>query len=142
MPDLTVIEELNHPSGVKKLFNSWQKDGGDRETYYMEFLKNQIEGLELKITENTVVVLSGMASSSIGMRELPYAPLPLDQQGKGLVNTIINKEELGHPLLLISGVCTDRDVMRGEEIQWMGLTLGSELSGKICLSFLVHTVSI
>ncbi len=69
------------------------------------------------------VVISGMASSSIGWQELPYARLPLALDGQGLV-----WRELPWPdvfpaarLVLISGAATARDVLRGEETQALGL---------------------
>jgi 2-dehydro-3-deoxygalactonokinase len=69
------------------------------------------------------VVISGMASSSIGWQELPYARLPLALDGQGLV-----WRELPRPvdfpaarLVLISGAATSCDVLRGEETQVLGL---------------------
>lgn len=68
-------------------------------------------------------VISGMASSSIGWQELPYARLPLPLDGEGLVWRELPRPA-GFPagrLLLISGAATSRDVLRGEETQALGL---------------------
>lgn len=69
------------------------------------------------------VVISGMASSSIGWQELPYARLPLALDGQGLVWRELPRPD-GFPaarLVLISGAATARDVLRGEETQALGL---------------------
>jgi len=67
------------------------------------------------------LVISGMASSTLGVRELPYAPVPFSLQGERLV-----VERLGSVsawpvnILLVSGVSTGTDIMRGEETQAVG----------------------
>jgi 2-dehydro-3-deoxygalactonokinase len=67
------------------------------------------------------VVISGMASSTVGMLELPYKPLPFAVDGSDLATkTIPATPEFAHPTLLISGVKSDDDVMRGEEVQLVG----------------------
>ena len=121
VPDLTLVEELTHPSGVKKLFQSWKQEGGDRENFFLRFLKGQMNRLQSSLKPDIAVVLSGMASSSIGIRELPYATLPFNSTGKGLLWESIRSDDFGFPLVLVSGVRTEQDVMRGEEIQWMGI---------------------
>jgi 2-dehydro-3-deoxygalactonokinase len=70
------------------------------------------------------VLISGMASSSIGWQQLPYAPLPLALDGSQLAWRELPAVEssLGpHRVILISGACTDTDVMRGEETELVGL---------------------
>lgn len=118
---LQVIKESNSPMGVKPLYLKWQQDGGDREFIFLDFLSQQIGELQSDLPQNIEIVISGMASSSIGIRELPYAPLPFDINGNGLYVELIK-----HPLFpggfqLISGVCSGSDVMRGEETQLVGL---------------------
>ena len=61
----------------------------------------------------TTVVLSGMASSSIGLVELPYSKLPFRTNGEDLITEQIQHQN--NPLLVISGASTTDDVMRGEE---------------------------
>src|SRR6185436_317994 len=64
------------------------------------------------------VVISGMASSSIGWAELPYATLPFRLDGSDVVY-----RELGplrtkggsHRVLLLSGLRGEEEIMRGEE---------------------------
>jgi 2-dehydro-3-deoxygalactonokinase len=67
------------------------------------------------------LVLSGMASSGLGMKELPYAPVPFRATGEDLYRLLIPASvDFSHSMLLISGARTTDDVMRGEETQLVG----------------------
>jgi 2-dehydro-3-deoxygalactonokinase len=62
-----------------------------------------------------------MVSSSIGMIELPYAELPVCIDGSGLfIQTFKTSTDFPYPIILISGVRTNTDLMRGEEVQVIG----------------------
>lgn len=70
------------------------------------------------------ILISGMASSSIGWRELPYASVPISLDGTSLVfqelpHVVSAAGE--HRVLLISGVRSQTDIMRGEETELVGL---------------------
>jgi 2-dehydro-3-deoxygalactonokinase len=67
------------------------------------------------------VVISGMAGSSIGWKELPYARLPFCLDGSDAV-----VDEIESDTFLISGVRSEEDVMRGEETELLGLAIGQE----------------
>ncbi|MFN6018402.1 MAG: 2-dehydro-3-deoxygalactonokinase [Verrucomicrobiota bacterium] len=67
------------------------------------------------------VVISGMAGSSIGWKELPYARLPFRLDGSDAV-----VDEIEPDIFLISGVRSEDDVMRGEETELLGLDIGQE----------------
>jgi 2-dehydro-3-deoxygalactonokinase len=67
------------------------------------------------------VVISGMAGSSIGWKELPYARLPFRLNGG---DAVVDEIEPG--IFLISGVRSEDDVMRGEETELLGLETGRE----------------
>src|SRR5690606_18524923 len=56
----------------------------------------------------------------IGMCELPYSTLPLDLDGSNLGHKKIDVPWFPHPILLISGVRGEDDIMRGEETQLLG----------------------
>ncbi len=72
--------------------------------------------------ENVPVVVSGMASSSIGWRELPYGTLPMRLDGRSLPTArIALSGSGGHEVLLISGLRAAADVLRGEEVEALGL---------------------
>ena len=68
----------------------------------------------------TLIVASGMLSSSLGLEEMEYADLPVSFQGENLISKIIALDDKRN-LLLISGVRSHSDVMRGEETQAIGL---------------------
>ena len=67
------------------------------------------------------LVISGMAGSSIGWKELPYARLPFLLDGG---TAVVDNIESG--IFLISGVRSENDVMRGEETELLGLEVGRE----------------
>jgi 2-dehydro-3-deoxygalactonokinase len=67
------------------------------------------------------VVISGMAGSSIGWKELPYARLPFRLDGS---DAVVN--EIEPDTFLISGVRSEDDVMRGEETELLGLEIAQE----------------
>jgi 2-dehydro-3-deoxygalactonokinase len=126
---LRVIQEIVSPMGVKSLYLKWQQEGGDREFIFLNYLKKQIDELQFS-PENIEIVISGMASSSIGIRELPYASLPFDITGKGLYVEKIQHPPFPYTIQLISGVRSDDDVMRGEETQMVGLADGDNIDGQ------------
>ncbi len=126
----TVLAETSGDQGITATFALWKQSGGDKEyrlPFYSSVLKNQIDilekqsGLSLK---NGHMVISGMASSNIGMMELPYKELPFKTDGSDLnVKVITAPDEFNRKILLISGAKTKNDVMRGEEIQMAGCDL-------------------
>ena len=70
-----------------------------------------------------------MASSSLGMQEIPYASLPFALDGTGVSSAIFKDfNGIGSPLILVSGVKSHNDVMRGEEAQVIGLFRLDEIS--------------
>ncbi|MFT5885410.1 MAG: 2-dehydro-3-deoxygalactonokinase [Arcticibacterium sp.] len=114
---LEVLRELKSENGVKNLNQSLKKT--DRLGHFTAFLAGQISLLPEE-HRNHLIVISGMASSTIGMLELPYAQMPFSSQGDGIISESI-KTERGLKLILISGVKSEVSVMRGEEIQAVGL---------------------
>lgn len=69
------------------------------------------------------IVVSGMATSSIGWREVPYARLPFHLDSRDVIwhnaGPLDGRQTAG--VYLLSGVRSDRDVMRGEETEAIGL---------------------
>ena len=62
-----------------------------------------------------------MASSSIGIKELPYRDIPFAITSDSLhVMKIPPDEKFAHEILLVSGLKTMNDVMRGEETMLTG----------------------
>jgi 2-dehydro-3-deoxygalactonokinase len=70
------------------------------------------------------VIVSGMASSSVGWRELAYAPVPfaLDGSSTRRESFPLDLGPAGSVRVhLVSGVATATDVMRGEETELLGI---------------------
>jgi len=71
----------------------------------------------------TPLWISGMASSTIGWRELPYAEVPfaLDGSSARVEDLSTLNDDRPVPIRLISGIATSTDVLRGEETQALGI---------------------
>lgn len=70
------------------------------------------------------VIIAGMASSTLGWRELPYARLPFALDGSSLVCAQLEPlrpADETAPVLLLSGLCSENDILRGEETEALGL---------------------
>jgi 2-dehydro-3-deoxygalactonokinase len=70
------------------------------------------------------VILSGMTTSTIGWMDLPYAKIPFPLDGSAAItHQLEGITPKGHPLAftLISGVCSEDEMMRGEETELIGL---------------------
>jgi 2-dehydro-3-deoxygalactonokinase len=65
------------------------------------------------------VVMSGMASSTLGWQSLPYARLPAPIDGSTL--RFVDFLHAGRNVRLVSGLQASSDVMRGEETELIGL---------------------
>jgi 2-dehydro-3-deoxygalactonokinase len=62
-----------------------------------------------------------MASSSVGMTELPYREVPFRTDGSDLsITRFAAGDDFPHEIILVSGARTSDDVMRGEETQLAG----------------------
>ena len=132
---LSVLEEVKSSQGIVKTFELWNKSGGDREEFYLKFLKSQLDKFTIPISGTVKIIISGMSSSSIGIKELPYASLPFDYSGSTLHVERISNEGFPLKVLLISGVRSERDVMRGEEVQVLGLIQDLKITGFSTLVF-------
>ena len=127
--DLQLIDEVTSQEGVASTFNDWkangESQGTSREHFFRQQLKRQISLLSSKTAIDLTgipIVISGMASSSIGMEEVPYATLPFPTDGSFASTKRLSAQgDFPHTLTLISGVRTQDDVMRGEETQLIGL---------------------
>jgi len=72
----------------------------------------------------THCIVSGMASSRLGWFELPYAEVPAPLSGSGLIHRSVRlplKSGVSIEVILVSGLKTETDVMRGEETEAVGL---------------------
>lgn len=99
---------------------------GDRPHAFSQALERHLSAIETatgRDLDGLPVVISGMASSSLGWRELSYASLPFRLDGSDAVWHEL--PSLGRwprsRVFLLSGVCGPLDVMRGEETELIGL---------------------
>lgn len=122
--DGQILHMIDNGVGIKELFNSWSKSGRpSRLDFFLEYLDFRIYLLAKKSEMELggiPLIISGMASSSIGMQELAYSTLPFRLSGQDLNYEIIRTDK-GRPIYLWSGLSSARDVMRGEESQIIGL---------------------
>ena len=122
LPDFTVLTSRFSDLGVKNVFERFQNSGlDDRVSFFLQCLLSEIQAMEVTLPDACQVIISGMASSSIGMRELPYASLPFFTNGHALSVEKWQPKGFPYEISLISGVKSQEDVMRGEETQLVGL---------------------
>ena len=130
--------------GVKKVFGLWKEavPPAPREAFYLRHLRREMELLQQTMSKDlsqAPVVISGMAGSSIGIRELPYARLPFSLNGEDAVVELLSYPQIPGGVYLISGVCTPEDVMRGEETQMIGLFGNEAPLQAICIQPGTHS---
>lgn len=124
-----ILEQIESEEGVWQVFQDWQEAGKPGR---LPFFRGRLSALRRAASQNArpdlPILISGMASSSIGMLELPYAQAPFALDGSGIISHWVDEH-----CLLISGLQTGEDVMRGEETQCLGLNLEDELEGMFVL---------
>ncbi|WP_132056057.1 2-dehydro-3-deoxygalactonokinase [Pseudocnuella soli] len=134
---LEVKAVVQSEEGVAAVFAQWQQTAGatDRVSFYQNVLQHQVNLLEQQIGKplaGVPIIISGMASSSIGMMELPYKQLPLSIME---IDLSYHQSEattaFNHPIVLVSGARTEGDVMRGEETQLAGYNIDSALYSQV-----------
>lgn len=126
-----VMDERREAFGAKLLFSSFAPgDTTAREEAFANFLREQLcrmAGNDMASLDGASVIISGMASASIGWRELPYSHVPVDLDGSNLTQDSFELD-LGDNrrmrIHLISGVRAENDMMRGEETEILGLFFG------------------
>ena len=127
IPGLQFTSVQDNDRGIAKTYESWkQMEAKDEErlSFYLRVLDHYIRQLEQQLNnslQNVPVIISGMASSSIGMIELPYKEVPFRADGSDLVvKKIPRSTDFNHEMFIISGAKKDNDAMRGEETQLAG----------------------
>jgi len=135
--NLVTIEEEINPGGILSVHKLWIQSGRDEKDrlfFYQDFIEDRITelGQKLYIPQEVTLVISGMASSAIGMLELPYKELPLCTDGSDLlVKTIEANDPIKRKTVIISGVKINGDVMRGEETLLVGCMPGKEKTDRL-----------
>lgn len=131
---LTKLAEENSDHGIALTYAKWYEtrktDREERLLFYLDFIRQHIEKIESThrlSLKGVPLILSGMASSSIGMVNLPYRQLPFAVDGSDAIAEYFEERAaFNHPILLISGVKSEVDVMRGEEVQLIGSVVDQE----------------
>jgi 2-dehydro-3-deoxygalactonokinase len=123
-----ILAEEKSGEGISETFRSWKQQGGnetDRLSFYGAIIRKKIQAMEQSIggkLDQIPLIISGMASSSIGIREIPYKQLPLSLDGSDIVLEKVQATEFfPAETMIISGARTTEDVMRGEETQLIGI---------------------
>jgi 2-dehydro-3-deoxygalactonokinase len=125
-----VLAERRASVGAKAFFTNSPDDAAARGQAFSDFLRGHMQELaasQMADIGEPPVIISGMASSSIGWRELPYARTPTSLDGAEFVQQefpLRINERWQARTCLVSGVRTDSDIMRGEETQIVGLFAG------------------
>lgn len=135
--DCKVMDEVQSKDGIAPIFEAWKgRKDFNRLDFYAQELKNKIQQISSDCTlelNHVPLLVSGMASSSIGIVEIPYAPLPFSTDGsQASLKVFKDINGLENPLILISGVKSSDDVMRGEETQLIGLLHLNEIAAVEC----------
>ncbi len=125
VPTLNILAEIRADQGIADTYKLWEaQTHKDRISFYMEFLQEQIALLESQAKHSLngfVVIISGMASASIGMLELPYKQIPVRADEADFNTHIFSPtDNFNHAVVLVSGLCSANDVMRGEETMMAG----------------------
>jgi len=133
-----VIGVVKSNQGIASIFDAWQNNPSiNRVHFFRTFLNSQVQRLAAKVARDLAeipIVLSGMASASIGLQEVPYVKIPFSiSQPELAVKHFPIDATFRNELYLYGGLRTSKDVMRGEEVQLLGLSHLMNESACICL---------
>ena len=134
---LSVAEESSG-LGIANVFKQWQQSAEEnRLSFYLAVIQKHIVRLEQKLKtslQHLPLIVSGMASSAIGMTEVAYKELPFWVDGSdAAVQKVEASGDFPHDVYLISGAKTESEVMRGEERQLIGCTSAAEPEKQIVI---------
>lgn len=131
---------ISDSDGIKNVHKRWKASGKkNREQFYVQILQNKLVKLTKKTdsTRNIAslpLIISGMASSELGVRHLPYQSLPISAQAIHLITDHIPANpQFTHDIYLVSGLKTDDDVMRGEETLLLGVIAQHQIENGIVI---------
>lgn len=121
---LEIVNEVILPEGIASTFSAWKKSQlpeSHRLSFYKRVLQKAIERFGPLGQAPIPLILSGMASSSLGLVELEYMEFPFGLDAGELKFELIEEDDnLANPIYLISGARTENDIMRGEETILLG----------------------
>ena len=119
LPSLQVIKSSKDLQGIKSLHLKAKNEHREVSVFLKSYLMMQLQKAFGSLPEAIPIIISGMASSKLGLFDLPYAKLPQDLSHPKL--KIKQSQLKNHPLYVISGLSTKDDILRGEETQLIGL---------------------
>ncbi len=130
--DLRVVAVVESGEGVRTLHTGLVErgvaaDGEARDRAFGGVLSRAIGRICAEHPEwarEAPVVISGMASSTVGWRELPYASTPCALDGGSLRIEAMEPlavEGSRHRVWMVSGLSCGTDMMRGEETELLGI---------------------
>src|ERR1043165_3186150 len=135
-----ILGEISTKQGIASTYDAWCKRGKEekhRVDFYQTIIGEHLKELEAQTATSMndfPLIISGMASSNIGMMELPYRQMPFALDGSDLsTKTIPPSEWFPYTTMLISGVRTDDDVMRGEAVQVVGCRISPTDEDKLVI---------
>ena len=121
--DFQIKGEYFYDHGLKKVNKIWEKSKDifpNKKKFLLDKLLEYIDKTLFEHANIKNIIISGMASSSIGIQELDYSTIPFDLfNPKIILKKIEWKEKI---ISLISGIKKSDDIMRGEETQVIGIT--------------------
>ncbi len=115
---LRIVAEHATDQGIQNLAMVHPDKDGRRE-FLGAVLERGIAALGVSHQTGIPVVVSGMASSTLGWQSLPYARLPAPIDGSTL--RYVDLFQAGRHVRLVSGLQAASDVMRGEETELIGI---------------------
>ena len=122
-PNFKIQGEFFYNHGLKKMNEIWEESKDifpNKKNYLLDKLLEYINKTLFEHANIKNIIISGMASSSIGIQELDYSTIPFDLfNPKIILKKIEWKEKI---ISLISGIKKSDDIMRGEETQVIGIT--------------------
>lgn len=125
--NLQVLNELRLTEGSKTLYERALADGdataAGRARVYTALLRKALASWPGAAGPPLPLIISGMASSSVGWQEVPYAevPFPLNGEKARVIRVEWDQPDCVTATYLVSGVRCAHDMMRGEETEALGL---------------------
>lgn len=116
------LKEVSSDQGIATVHQQWlqQKPGGfERILFYFRYIQDALTSFPAEMRDGLPVFMSGMASSSIGMKMLEYTRVPLSITANHLGVDRLTIAD--HTVFLVSGLQTGDDVLRGEETILLGI---------------------
>jgi 2-dehydro-3-deoxygalactonokinase len=125
-----VLNEVKSQQGIATVYNEWLESSqpeSERVVFYRNVLQSVLDRYFKEDIKHVPIIISGMASSTIGIKELAYGELPFGLESINVnIERIKADADFHHDILLVSGLKTASDVMRGEETMLLGFDIDKD----------------